>query len=177
MALVFQYGSNTLESEINSVRRLNGRARFISIAETVENYVLVFDVFSRSADRNCATSNIVPTAERKKVWGVLYEVPDELIRRQSAPQGSVSLDAIEGENKNHRRQVIRVRKPNGEEVSALTYVTLRPRKRVQRKTSLKYAQLIIQGLQERRVPQPYIDQVKTIIATHSPRLAKAISTI
>jgi len=177
MALVFQYGSNTLESEMNSAARLNQRAHFVAIAETVENYVLVFDVFSKSADRNCATSNIIPTREQKKVWGVLYEVPDDLISRQTVPPGSRSLDAIEGENKNHRRHCIRVRKQTGEEVYALTYVTLRPKKQLKRKTTLKYAQLIIQGLREHNVPVAYIKQVKGIIAAHSPRLAKVISSI
>lgn len=34
MALLFQYGSNCLDSQINGAERLRGDARFIGIAET-----------------------------------------------------------------------------------------------------------------------------------------------
>ena len=42
--LVFQYGSNCLESEINSKERLCGDAKFTAIAQTVEDFELAFDV-------------------------------------------------------------------------------------------------------------------------------------
>ncbi len=95
MAIVFQYGSNSLNSEINSPRRLCDDARFLDIAETLEEFELAFDVWSKR--RECATADIV----RKpggKVWGVLYEVPDYLIARDTAKlQDRKSFDAIEGE--------------------------------------------------------------------------------
>jgi hypothetical protein len=92
MALIFQYGSNCSESEINSQERLQGNARFVVIAETVEDYQLAFAVLSKK--RGCAASGIV-RCPGNKVWGVLYDVPDFLIERESAKgRGSKSLDAI-----------------------------------------------------------------------------------
>jgi len=165
MTTVFQYGSNTLESEINSKKRLNGAARFVGIAETVEPYELVFDVFSNN--RGCAMANIVTSHEGKKVWGILYDVPDNLISRQTTPKGSKSFDAIEGEGVNHRRHCLRVRKPNGEELIALTYVTLKPTKRLKR-ASIDYVRLIISGLREHKISDEYINQVKQAVKKHSP---------
>ena len=66
MVLVFQYGSNCLESEINSSKRLKGKAVFIDIAKTIENYKLDFDVYSEN--REGAAADIVRTYEDKKVW-------------------------------------------------------------------------------------------------------------
>ena len=54
---------------------------------------------------------------------------------------------------------------------ALTYVTLKPSKRV-KKTFLEYVQLIIKGLREHNVPEEYIKEVKGIVSKHSPRLTK-----
>ena len=124
MVLVFQYGSNSLESEVNGKDRLCGDAKFVDIAETVEDFELAFDVCSTV--RSCAASDIV----RKpggKVWGVLYEVPDYLIGRETAKaRGRKSLDAIEGECKNYKRETISVCRPKGAIVSALTYTVKRP---------------------------------------------------
>jgi hypothetical protein len=76
MALVFQYGSNCLDSQINGKNRLCGDAKFVGIAETVDDFELAFDVWSTG--RRCAASNIVVSPGRK-VWGALYDVPDFLI--------------------------------------------------------------------------------------------------
>jgi gamma-glutamylcyclotransferase (GGCT)/AIG2-like uncharacterized protein YtfP len=121
--LVFQYGSNCLDSQINSKERLKGDARFISIAETVDDYELAFDVFSNGC--RCAAANIVPKPGGK-VWGVLYEIPKYLLSRHTAGERK-SLDAIEGEGTNYERREIEVRKPNGEIVTALTYTVRNPR--------------------------------------------------
>ena len=175
MVLVFQYGSNCLESEINSNDRLKGKAMFVDIAKTIENYKLDFDVYSEK--RGCAAADIVRTCQNKKVWGVLYSVDDNLICRNTAPKGSKSFDAIEGEGTNYRRHCLPVScNRNGLIVMALTYVTLKPRKRV-KKTSLKYVQSIIKGLREHNVPEEYINEVKEIVSNHSPRLAKKIANL
>lgn len=81
MTLVFQYGSNCLDSQINGVDRLRGDARFIGIAQTVDDFRLSFDVWSNG--RNCAAANIIPYPGNK-VWGALYEIPDYLIDWDSA---------------------------------------------------------------------------------------------
>ncbi len=69
VVLVLQYGSNCSEDEINSVDRLRGDAKFVSIAETVEDIELAFGV--QSTGRGCAASDIVEKPGGK-VWGVLY---------------------------------------------------------------------------------------------------------
>jgi hypothetical protein len=51
MAIVFQYGSNCLNSEINSPLRLCGDARFLDIAETVEEFELAFDLVRKAQRR------------------------------------------------------------------------------------------------------------------------------
>ena len=81
MALVFQYGSNCSDSQINGQDRLCGDAKFIDIAETVDDFRLAFDVWSTR--RQCAASEMVDTPG-SKVWGVLYEVPDFLIEQKTA---------------------------------------------------------------------------------------------
>jgi hypothetical protein len=175
MVLVFQYGSNCLESEINSRKRLKGKAMFVDIAKTIENYKLDFDVYSEN--RGCAAADIVRTCQDKRVWGVLYRVDDNLISRKTAPKGSKSFDAIEGEGKNYRRHCLPVRRDrNGPIVMALTYVAIKPSKRV-KKTSLEYVQLIIKGLREHNVAERYINEIKEIISNHSPRLAKKVANL
>jgi len=107
--LVFQYGSNCLDAEINGAKRLMGDAKFISIAETVDDYELAFNVFSNG--RHCAAADIV-RKQGSKAWGVLYEIPEYLISRATAEaRGRKSLDAIEGEGKNYERREIDVRTP------------------------------------------------------------------
>lgn len=171
--LVFQYGSNCLDAEINGKDRLRGDARFVSIAETVEDYELAFDVFSNG--RHCAAADIV----RKpggKVWGALYEIPAYLIGRESAKaRGRRSLDEIEGQGKNYKHQDIAVRKPDGDVVTALTYTVINPCAAL--KTSFVYVQYIISGLRERGIPQAYIDKVKAIAAANDPTLAASLERL
>lgn len=169
--LVFQYGSNCLDSEINGKDRLKGDAKFIGIAETVDDYELAFDVFSRG--RHCAAADIVHKPGGK-VWGALYEIRDELIGRESAAMlGRKSLDAIEGEGTNYERKEIRVCTGDGEVVSALTYTVINPRSGL--KTDLDYVRAIIAGLRHRGAPDEYIDKVKGIVAANNPGIADAIA--
>ena len=112
IALVFQYGSNCSERQLNSPNRLCGDARFVTIAETVGKYQLAFDVWSTG--RGCAASDIV-ASPKGKVWGVVYDVPDFLISRDTARERKrKSLDAIEGEGTNYARHPITVKTATGE---------------------------------------------------------------
>jgi hypothetical protein len=125
MALVFQYGSNRLDSQINSKDRLCVDAKFIDIAETVYDFQLAFDVWSNN--RQCAASDIV-VSPGNKVWDTLYEVPDFLVERKTAAaQNRKSLDAIEGEGANYNRETIAVRRHNDPAVTALTYRVQNPK--------------------------------------------------
>lgn len=173
MALVFQYGSNCLESEINSPSRLRGDAMFADIAETVEDFELAFDV--QSARRGCAASDIV-RKHGGKVWGVLYEIPDYLIGRKTAKaRGRKSLDEIEGEGKNYKREAIKVRRQNGEITSALTYTVRDPKPGL--KTDIDYVRRILRGLREHKVEDEYIARVKSIAAANNPDIAPQLEEL
>src|SRR5690348_4165929 len=92
MALVFQYGSNTSSKRLNSAERLRGDAVDLGLVRTRSTFEFGFDMWS---DVNgCAAANIRGDAGRK-IWGVLYDVPDHLI--ESTTSGArKSFDAIEG---------------------------------------------------------------------------------
>lgn len=173
MALVFQYGSNCLESQINSKDRLCGDARFIVIAETVEEFQLAFDVWSKR--RGCAASDIV-SSPGNKVWGALYEVPDFLIERNTAEgRGRRALDAIEGEGINYRRETIAVRRINGQVIDALTYRVKSPIPGL--KTNLEYVGYIVRGLRERGVSQAYIEEVKQLAQANNPAITYQVQEL
>jgi hypothetical protein len=176
MSLVFQYGSNCLESEINSDERLRGDAKFVDVAQTVDDYQLAFDVQARN--RGCAASDIVSTPG-SKVWGVLYEVPDYLIRRETAkPFGRKSLDAIEGEGTNYQRGTIQVRRPNGQGETALTYTVIKPQSGLT--TSTDYVRCIVAGLRQHNIHNldaAYIPTVKKIAAANNPAIAAEVENL
>lgn len=162
MTLVFQYGSNCLESEMNSSKRLNNQAICLGVAKTVENYQLNFNVYSKN--RDCAVADIVKSG-KNTVWGVLYHVPNELMCRETTPVNLISFDKIEGEGRNYRRHWLPVICPNGEQLIVLTYVVRCPYQR-STKTETEYVRLIIAGLREHiknGIPPEYIDEVKRII--------------
>ena len=167
MTLVFQYGSNCLDSEINGENRLKGDAEFLDIAETMEEFELAFDVLSKR--RGCAAADIVRKAG-SRVWGVLYKVPDYLIDRKTAKErGRKSFDEIEGEGTNYKRENINVRHSNDEIVRALTYTVICPEPGL--KTNIDYVCHIICGLREHGVVEQYIAKVKTIAAANNPDIA------
>jgi gamma-glutamylcyclotransferase len=173
MALVFQYGSNCLQSQINAEDRLCADAKFIDIAETVDDFQLAFDVWSKH--RKCAASDII-VSPGSKVWGVLYEVPDFLIERKTAAaQNRKSLDAIEGEGANYKRETIAVRRDNQQAVDALTYRVIDPKPGL--KTSVEYIGYIVRGLREHGVPEPYISEVKRIGKANNPLIAKQVEQL
>lgn len=173
MALVFQYGSNCLDSEINSKNRLCGDARFVDIAETVGDFELAFDV--QSTGRGCAASDVVKKLG-SKVWGVLYEVPDYLIDRKTAKaRRRKSFDEIEGEGTNYKRETIRVCCPDGKIVSALTYTVQCPKAGL--KTNIDYVRHIVYGLGERGVSDAYIAKVKAIAAANNPDIAAEVEKL
>jgi gamma-glutamylcyclotransferase (GGCT)/AIG2-like uncharacterized protein YtfP len=173
MALVFQYGSNCSETQINNKGRLCGDAKFVAIAETVEDYQLAFDVWSTR--RVCAASDIV-ACTRSKVWGVLYEVPDYLIERKTAAaKNRKSLDAIEGEGTNYKRETIAVRRNDGSIVSALTYRARNPQQDL--KTNLEYVGYIVEGLRDHGVQEAYVESVKQLAQANNPAIAAQVERL
>jgi len=173
MTLVFQYGSNCSETEMNSPMRLCGDAKFVDTAETVEDYELAFDV--QSTSRGCAASDII-RKEGGKVWGVLYEVPDYLIQRETAKaRKRKSFDQIEGEGTNYKREMIQVRRPNGDIATALTYTVVIPKPGL--KTNVNYVGHIVRGLRDHKVPNEYIAKVKAIAATNNPEITRDVQDL
>src|SRR5579864_1009293 len=86
-----------------------------------------------------------------KVWGVLYEVPDYLIHRETArARKRKSFDQIEGEGTNYKRQTIHVRRQNGDIATALTYTVNDPKRGL--KTNIDYVGHIVRGLRDHGVP-------------------------
>jgi hypothetical protein len=168
--LVFQYGSNCLDTQINGKDRLKGDARFISIAETVDDYELALNVFSNG--RHCAAADIVPKPG-SKAWGVLYEIPRYLISPDTAKErGRKSLDSIEGEGTNYKRQDVKLRTPDGTIVTALTYTVRDPRAGL--KTSLDYVRYIIGGFRQRGIPGEYVEKVKSIAVANNAEIAEEV---
>jgi gamma-glutamylcyclotransferase (GGCT)/AIG2-like uncharacterized protein YtfP len=169
----FQYGSNCSEMQINANDRLRGDAKFVGIAETAEEFELAFNVYSMG--RGCAASDIV----RKpggKVWGVLYEVPDHLISRDSASaHGRKSFDAIEGEGTNYKREAIQVCRRDGQALTAITYRVRAPQAGL--RTSIDYVRHVVTGLREHDIPEEYVGKVKAIASENNPDIASVISAL
>lgn len=170
MALVFQYGSNCSAARLNSRERLQGAAKLIGLAETVDNYQLSFDVWSNG--NNCAAANIVAHGEHT-VTGVLYDVPDELMRRETVPVGRKSFDAIEGNA--YEKRSIRVKKKDGNIVDALTYVVREPARNLM--TSVEYVSHIVTGLRENGAPEQYVARVKSAATANNPDIANQIKAL
>ena len=166
MPIVFQYGSNTSVTRLNSADRLNGAASVIGLARTLDNYDLDFTVWSKT--NKCAAANIVPGGN-VQIWGVLYEIPENLIDRNISGDKK-SLDDIEGEGKNYKRINIQVL-PNNEPdniITAITYVVLN---RVQNiETSPEYASEIINGLKSHEIPYDYLEYVQNRILQNNRAL-------
>jgi gamma-glutamylcyclotransferase (GGCT)/AIG2-like uncharacterized protein YtfP len=155
--LVFQYGSNMDRARLNSSDRLDGAAELRGLAETIDGYDLVFNVWS--SGQQCAVANLVKGPHT--IYGVLYEIPDFRVLR-TLKQGPKTLDEIEGEGQTYERTSIGV-KFGGKRTEALTYLGKQP-SFTDRGTTNKYAHHIIKGLEELDAPAPYVDYVKNCIA-------------
>jgi gamma-glutamylcyclotransferase (GGCT)/AIG2-like uncharacterized protein YtfP len=165
MALVFQYGSNMSTARLNAPNRLAGNASVRGIALTDASFELLFDIWSKGG--NCAAADIIEGDRR--IWGVVYEVPDHLIQRRTADQQK-SLDEIEGEGGNYGRAEIQLSWRNGRPVCepVITYVGRDRRAGIQ--TSNDYVAHILSGLAEHHMPASYISYVRGRIAANNPEL-------
>jgi len=171
MALVFQYGSNTSSTRLNSAERLCADARDLGLVCTEAPFELDFDVWSTG--NACAGADI-REGRGRPIWGVLYEVPDYLIRRETAGERR-SLDAIEG--RQYGRRPIRVRRPDGTPVAGeiIPYTVLNPEPGL--RTSIEYASHIIAGLREHGAPDEYLAYVKERVIANNPDLAAQMNCL
>ncbi|MBK1679656.1 gamma-glutamylcyclotransferase family protein [Rhodocyclus tenuis] len=174
MALVFQYGSNMSVARLNSDDRLAGDAKVVSVATTVEPFELVFSVWSKT--NSCAAADLVQSSTGSTVFGVLYEIPDFLLSRDTAKaKDRKSLDAIEGEGNNYVRQMIDVVTKEGVTVRALTYVV--KYRQANLKTSEAYVSHILAGLQEHSMPMEYCQYVRSKIVENNAYLTDALPVL
>ncbi len=152
---------------LNDPKRLNGDAVVVSTASTKTRFNLAFTVWSKG--NNCAAADIVPDKMGRSIWGVLYEIPDHLIYRETANSHSrKALDAIEGEGGNYERIHINIVDAQGTEQSVLTYVVRNRSANLE--TSREYAQHIIDGIEEHRLPEEYRRYVVSQIERSNPKL-------
>src|SRR5687767_4350741 len=119
--LVFQYGSNTSAERLNSEKRLRGDAIDRGLVRTQLPFELYFDVWSSS--NNCAAANIRQEGG-KSVYGVLYDIPDYLISRDTSGSRK-SLDAIEG-SLYERRDIAVVNEDGATIDDVVTYIVKEP---------------------------------------------------
>jgi hypothetical protein len=166
MGLVFQYGSNTSPRRLNGADRLRGAAEVLGLARTRERFVLSFDVWSRT--NNCAAANLRRDGRGRVVWGVLYEIPEEFLARDTVPDGRRSFDAIESEGTNYIRAAIDVVDERGVETRVLTYLVREPKGGL--RTSEAYVGHILSGLTEAGAPPEYVRYVKRRVRLNNPEL-------
>lgn len=159
---IFQYGSNCDEKRLNSPDRLQGAARSLGKAQTADEFELEFDVYSKS--NHCGASDIVPRpGSGKKVWGVLYDVPADLVYG-SRKDGRRTLEQIEGAL--YRPQPVLL-DWNGSRVEAITFVVRNPVSGL--KTSKDYVGHIIHGLRAHEVEEDYIESVRQKAIINNPQ--------
>lgn len=171
MALVFQYGSNMSVARLNSVDRLAGDAKPNCVARTARPFDLMFTVWSKSND--CAAADLVPGSTGRSIYGVVYEIHDFLLSRDTAKQRSrKSLDAIEGEGTNYVRDMIDLIKSDGSTIRAFTYF-VKDRK-TGLKTSFDYVRHILLGLKEHSIPYEYHHYVRSKIIENNRDLENSL---
>jgi cation transport regulator ChaC len=171
MALVFQYGSNISIARLNGKDRLAGDAKPICVARTVELFDLRFTVWSES--NACAAADLVPGTTGRSIYGVMYEIPDFLLSRDTAKQRNrKSLDAIEGEGTNYDRVMINLKKEDGSTIRAITYLVKDRKSGL--KTSLDYVHHILLGLKEHSIPHEYRQYVRSKIIENNSELENAL---
>jgi cation transport regulator ChaC len=155
MSFVFQYGSNCNTHRLNRPNRLDGHAADRGRAETVEDYEIAFDVFSKG--NGCAAADLIEAAGTgRKAWGVLYDIPDDFIRGPRS-DGQKTLERIEGNR--YTETPIRVRDRDGVERDAVTFVVKPEERTGNLSTTADYVAHIVKGLRAHDVPETYIQRV------------------
>ena len=155
MALVFQYGSNCTAARLNGPNRLNGAAKDLGRAQTVDDFDIAFDVFSQK--NGCAASDLIQTPGRK-AWGILYDLSEESLE---------ILKRIEGPR--YQEKPIQVVDENSQERGATTFVVREAERRQGLATSAAYVSWIVYGLREHDVPEDWIAHVMGVAVETNTR--------
>ena len=159
---VFQYGSNCDSERLNSADRLNGLAKSLGKACTVEDFELEFDVYSTT--NQCAASDMIRCpGSGNKVWGVLYDVPEDHVVA-ARTDGSKTLAQIEGPLYRPERIMVEWQRT---QVEVITFLVRNPVQTLT--TSPDYVAHIIHGLRAHNVDQDYIESVRRKAITNDPQ--------
>jgi cation transport regulator ChaC len=155
VTLLFQYGSNCNDERLNSTDRLDGSAKKPVLAETVDEYELAFDVWSKG--NGCAASNLIaaPGTGRHAI-GILYEVPTDRIRGKRE-DNKKTMSQIEGSS--YEERTVKVRTTNGEVLEAVTFLVKKDAQRPGLWTSSAYVKHIVDGLRTHQAPSEYVQQI------------------
>jgi hypothetical protein len=164
MILVFQYGSNCSDVRLNGQDRLAGAARVVGHAQTVDDYELQFSVYSSKG--KCAAANLVAKpGAMSKVWGVLYELPENRVFGKGNEESGRTLQDIEGGLYSPIK--IQVVCDGGQVKEAVTFIA---KSVAGLKTSIDYVSHIVSGLKKFTVPDDYITTVKHIAIANNPEI-------
>lgn len=118
----------------------------------------------------CAAASIREVQHGRRIFGVVYDIPDELVDRNSAKySGNRSLDAIEGEGTNYVRIHINVFHVHGLSDTMATYVAKHDDR--DKQTSYEYACHILSGIEEHNIPDEYRNYVISCILKSNPTLS------
>lgn len=116
---------------------------------------MAFDVWSQT--NGCAASDLVATPRSgRRAWGVLYEIPADLIRGKRT-DGRRTLTQIEGSR--YEERSIRVHNAAGEEVEAATFLVKSAGRQAGLWTSSDYVGHIVSGLRAHQAPEEYVQRV------------------
>jgi hypothetical protein len=150
MLLIFQYGSNCSTVRLNSPERLDGEAIAIGRAQTVIEYEIAFDVWSKC--NGCAAADLIPAhGTGLHAWGVLYETSEKGLKR---------LRKVEGPR--YEKKAIHVRNCAGKELEATTFLGKCSERKEGLRTSGKYVGYIVTGLRDHEIPKEYTEHVLDI---------------
>ena len=127
----------------------------------------MFNVWSKK--NKCAAASLEAVENGVHIFGVVYEVPDHLISREASKAAHrTSMDQIEGEGHNYYKTPISLILPDRQSMRALTYLAKAPKSNIQ--TSRAYAEHIMAGLEEHKMPAEYREYVKARIIFNQPKL-------
>jgi hypothetical protein len=179
---LFQYGSNMSERVLRSKIEMHF-ARFAPVGTPLNLELLgparlggwrfVFGLYS--ATSGCRVADIVEGDGGAEVWGALYELPVQLVRRSDGARSV--LDRIEGHRTSSDPENYEPVRPTVEFrdrlVEAWTYVGLpEARQRCRRdhsdtSTSAAYGRAILDGAADLPVPSGYFTQLREAVEAES----------
>ena len=141
MPLIFQYGSNCDTERLNDPERLDGAAEDLGRAQTVGEYKIEFNKWSKKG--KCAAADLVkPRKGGRRIWGVLYKV---------SRGGFKKLKDVEGPSYRARR--IGVVDATGATMTATTFRVRRDKRELGRHTTVDYVRHIVKGLRAHDVEE------------------------